>query len=55
MQKIYSVSTNERSDFYELCQQHRQLKTMEINDGWSDIYHEGYVHPFQPEATHIIQ
>ena len=30
-------------------------KQMETIDGWSDIYHEGYVHPFQPEATHIIQ
>ena len=32
IQKIYSVGTNEKSDFYELWQQQKQLKTMEMNE-----------------------
>ena len=33
MQEIYSVDSNETtSDFYELWKQHKQLKTMKIND-----------------------
>ena len=31
IQKIYSVGTKEKSDFYELWQQHKQLKTMEMS------------------------
>ena len=30
--KIYSVGTNEKSDFYELWQQHKLLKTMEMSE-----------------------
>ena len=30
--KDCSVGTNERSDFYELWQLHKQLKTMEMNE-----------------------
>ena len=30
VQKIYSVSTNEKSNFYQLRQQDKQLKTMEV-------------------------
>ena len=46
---------NEKSDFYELWQQHKQLKTMEISETWSDTFDEGYyIHQFQPEPTHRI-
>ena len=31
----------ERSDFYELLQQQKQLKTREMNEALSDIYNEG--------------
>ena len=30
--KDYSVGTNEKSDFYELWHQHKQLKTMEVSE-----------------------
>ena len=40
--ELYSVGTNKKSDFYELWQQHRQLKTMEMSEAWADIYYEGY-------------
>ena len=40
------------SDFYELWQQHKQVKTMEMNQAWPDIYVEGYIHQFQPGPTH---
>ena len=50
MQKI-SVGINE-SDFYQLWQQHKQLKTMEMNEDWSDIYDEEYIQQFQPKSTH---
>ena len=55
MQRIYYVGTNERSCFYELWQQHKQLKTMEMNEGWPDTYDEGYIRQFQPAPTHKIQ
>ena len=29
---LYSVGTNEKSDFYELWQQHKLLKTMEMSE-----------------------
>ena len=32
IQRIYSVGTNEKSDFYELWHRHKQLKTMEISE-----------------------
>ena len=32
MQMIYSVCIIEGSDFYELLQQQKQLKAMEMND-----------------------
>ena len=50
----YKFGTNERSDFYELWQQHKQLKTIEMNEAWPDIFYEGYIHQFQPEPTHKI-
>ena len=40
-----------RSDFYELWQQHKQLKTMDMSEACPDIYDEGYIHQFQPETT----
>ena len=51
---ICPFGTNEESDFYELWQQHKQLKTMEMNEAWPDIFYEGYIHQFQPEPTHKI-
>ena len=42
----------QKSDFYELCQQLKQLKTMEMNETWPDIFYEEYTHQFQPEPTH---
>lgn len=43
MQKVYYVDTNKKSDFCELWQRHEQLKSMEMNEVWPDIYDEGYV------------
>ena len=43
-----------KNDFYELWQQHKQLKTMEMSEAWPDIYNEGFIHQFQPEPTHKI-
>ena len=43
-----------KGDFYELWQQHKQLKTMEMSEAWPDIYNEGFVHQFQPEPIHKI-
>ena len=34
---------NEKSDFYELWQHHKQLNTMGMNETWPDIYDEGYI------------
>ena len=46
IQKIYYVGTNEKTDFYELWQQRKLLKTMEMNDIWPDTYNEGFIHQF---------
>ena len=27
---------------------------MQISEAWTDIYHEGYIHQFQPDLTHKI-
>ena len=40
-----------KSDFYELWQQHKQLKTIEISEDWLDTFNERYIHQFQPEPT----
>ena len=40
--QIYSVGKN-GSDFYEQWQQNRQLKSMEMREGWPDTYDEGYI------------
>ena len=44
MRKIYSVGPNERSDFYELRQQYKQLREMEMKKVWFDAYGNGYTH-----------
>ena len=49
-----SFRYKQKSDFYELWQQHKQLKTMEMNEAWPDIFYEGYIHQFQPKPTHKI-
>ena len=49
---FFPFDTNEKNDLYGLWQQHKQLKTMEFNEAWSDIYNdEGYRHIFQPAPT----
>ena len=52
--EIYSVGIDEKSDFYELWQQHQLLKTMEMSEVWTDTYDEGYIHKFQLEPTQKI-
>ena len=54
VQKIYSTGTNKKNDFYQLWEQHKQLKAIEMIEFWSDIYNEGYTHQFQPEYTDKI-
>ena len=51
---LYKVGINENSDFYELWQQHKKLKTMEMNEAWYDFFYEGYIHQLQSEPTHKI-
>ena len=43
-----------KKDFYDLGQQHKLLKTMEMSAVWPVSYDEGYIHQFQPEPTHKI-
>ena len=50
----YPFGTNKKSDLYELWQQHKQLKTMEMSETWPDIFYERYIHQFQSEPTHKI-
>ena len=40
-----------KSDFYELWQQYKLLKTMEMSEVWPNTYNEGYIHQFQFEPT----
>ena len=42
-----SIMTIEKSDFYELRQQQKQVKTMKMSEAWPDIYDEGYMHQLQ--------
>ena len=45
---FFSFDTNKRNDLYGLWQQHKQLKTVETNKAWSDIYNvEVYRHILQ--------
>ena len=55
MHKIFYVSSNKRKDFHELWEQHKQLKTMEMNEALPAIYDEGRINQFQPEPTEKIQ
>ena len=32
---------NKKSDFYELQQQYKQLKIMEMSEAWPDIFYDG--------------
>ena len=40
-----------KNDFYELWQQHKQLKIMEMSETWPDTFDEVHIHHFQPEST----
>ena len=53
-QKVFPFGTKEKSDFYEIWQQHKQLKIMEINETWPDIFYDGYIHQIQSEPTKKI-
>ena len=42
---FFPFDKNERNKLYGIWQQHKQLKTMEFSETWSDIYNdEGYRH-----------
>ena len=49
--EVYPFGTNEKTDLSKLWKQHKQLKTMEMSETWSDIFYEGYIHQLQPEST----
>ena len=49
-----SIWYKQKSDFYELWQQHKLLKTMEMSEAWPDIFYEGYIDQGQPEPTHKL-
>ena len=38
---MQSVHKNERNIVYKLLQQHKQLKTIQMNEAWPDTYDEG--------------
>ena len=50
----FSLWYKQKSDFYELWQQHKQLKTAAMSEGWPDSFDEGYIHHFQAEPTYKI-
>ena len=54
LRRLILLVQTKKSDFCELWQQHKQLKTMELSEAWPDIYSLGYMHQFQPEPTHKI-
>ena len=43
-----------QNNIAKLWQQHTQLKTMEMNEAWSDIYNNG-LYQLQPAPIHKIQ
>ena len=51
-QYIYSAGTNEKSNFHEVWQQRKLLKTIEMSEVLPDTYDEEYIRQFQPELTH---
>ena len=54
IQKFLLLVQMKKSDFYEIKQHQKQLKTMEISEAWPDTFDEGYIHQFQSEPTHKI-
>ena len=44
---LYKVKT---SDLYDLWQQYKQMRTIEMSEIWPDIYDKGYIHQFQPSS-----
>ena len=44
----------QKSDFYELWHQHKQLQTMEMSFAWPGIFYEGYIHQLQLEPNDKI-
>ena len=51
--RVYSVGANEKSDFYELWQQYKQLKTIEMRLELI-LTMKGIYIDFQPESTKKI-
>ena len=49
IQKIYPFGRNEKSDFYKLWQQDK-----EMSEAWLDFFDEGFIPQFQSEPTHKI-
>ena len=41
----------QKSDFYQLWEQHKLQKTVKMSEVQPDAYHERYIHQFQPEPT----
>ena len=57
MQHIYYIVSFERSDFYKICQQQKQVKTMDLKEVWPDTFDKGYIYidESQHEPIHKIQ
>ena len=47
------MQKKKKKDFYELWQQHKLLKTMEMSEVWLDTYDEGYISI--PTWTHSLK
>ena len=45
------MGTKEKRYFYGLQQQHKQLKIMEMNEAWPDIYNLGYELTYNAQAA----
>ena len=54
LKRFILLVKRKKSDFYELWQLHKQLKTLEMGEFWPDTYDEGYIHQFQLEPIHSI-
>ena len=48
---IYFGGTIERTDFYQLWQQHQELRIMQMNEASPGIYNVVYEHQPQPRPT----
>ena len=53
--RVILLLRNKISDFYELQQHQKQLKTMEMNEARRGIYYVEVIHQFQSGPTHKIQ